>query len=207
MKKKIILIGGGGHCCSVIDVIEATEKYEILGIVDNCKKVINSKYEVLGDDSKLLELKSDNIEFLITLGKVGPNNRRIELYKFLKKNEFNIATIISPISYVSSNATIGEGSVIMHHALVNSNVKIGNNCILNTKSLVEHDSIIGHHSHISTASVVNGGVELGTDVFLGSHSTINLNIKVCDEVSVASNSLVTKSIGQNGIYKGVPVNG
>ena len=34
MKEKIVLIGGGGHCHSVIDVIEQENKYEIIGIVD-----------------------------------------------------------------------------------------------------------------------------------------------------------------------------
>ena len=34
MKPKIILIGGGGHCKSVIDVIEEENKYIIAGIVD-----------------------------------------------------------------------------------------------------------------------------------------------------------------------------
>ena len=37
MKEKIVLVGGGGHCHSVIDVLEQTNKYEIIGIVDtNC---------------------------------------------------------------------------------------------------------------------------------------------------------------------------
>ncbi len=33
-KERIILIGGGGHCRSVIDVIELSNKFEILGIID-----------------------------------------------------------------------------------------------------------------------------------------------------------------------------
>ena len=42
MKEKIVLIGGGGHCHSVIDVLEQTNKYEIIGIVD-IKKNIGKK--------------------------------------------------------------------------------------------------------------------------------------------------------------------
>ena len=34
----IILIGGGGHCVSCIDVIEAGKKYKIMGILDNKDK-------------------------------------------------------------------------------------------------------------------------------------------------------------------------
>jgi len=32
--KPIILIGGGGHCLSCIDVIEQTGLYQIIGILD-----------------------------------------------------------------------------------------------------------------------------------------------------------------------------
>jgi FlaA1/EpsC-like NDP-sugar epimerase len=35
--KKIILIGGGGHSKSCIDVIENENKYKIVGIVDKKK--------------------------------------------------------------------------------------------------------------------------------------------------------------------------
>ena len=33
MKEKIILIGGGGHCKSCIDVIEAQGRFQIMAIV------------------------------------------------------------------------------------------------------------------------------------------------------------------------------
>ena len=36
--KQIILIGGGGHCKSCIDVIENGNKYKIRGIIDKKKK-------------------------------------------------------------------------------------------------------------------------------------------------------------------------
>ena len=32
--KNIILVGGGGHCRSVIDVIEQEGRYKISGIID-----------------------------------------------------------------------------------------------------------------------------------------------------------------------------
>ena len=38
-KEKIILIGGGGHCKSVIDIIETENKFQIAGILDLPEKV------------------------------------------------------------------------------------------------------------------------------------------------------------------------
>ena len=39
MKKEILLIGGGGHCKSCIDIIEQDESFKIIGIIDR-KKLI-----------------------------------------------------------------------------------------------------------------------------------------------------------------------
>ena len=53
--EKILLIGGGGHCRSVIDVIELEKKYEIAGIVDK-KELLNEEilgYKVIASDEDL----------------------------------------------------------------------------------------------------------------------------------------------------------
>ena len=39
MKKKILIIGAGGHAKSCIDLILSTKKYKIVGLVDNKKKI------------------------------------------------------------------------------------------------------------------------------------------------------------------------
>ena len=41
-KKEIILIGGGGHCKSCIDVIESTNDFSIAGIIDSKDKIGDS---------------------------------------------------------------------------------------------------------------------------------------------------------------------
>ena len=55
---KIILIGGGDHCKSVIDVIEQQNQFEIAGVVDK-QELLGSKilgYQVIGNDFDLESL-------------------------------------------------------------------------------------------------------------------------------------------------------
>ena len=56
--KKIILIGGGGHCKSVIDVIEEEKQFEIHGIVDKPENIGSYVlgYEVIAADDNLQKL-------------------------------------------------------------------------------------------------------------------------------------------------------
>ncbi|MFW3372418.1 acetyltransferase [Aliarcobacter butzleri] len=180
MKEKIVLIGGGGHCHSVIDVIEQENKYEIIGIVDTKenigKKVLDYKIIAFDDDLETIFLSCKNA--LITVGQIESNKIRVKIYNKLKEIGFNLPVIISPLAYVSNHSSIEEGTIIMHHALVNANTKIGKNCIINTKALIEHDCVIGDNCHISTASVLNGGVRVKENSFFGSNATSKQSIEI-----------------------------
>lgn len=180
MKEKIILIGGGGHCHSVIDVIEQTNKYEIIGIIDTKenigKKVLN--YEIIACDDDLKTIFETCKNAIITVGQIESNKIRVKIYNKLKQIGFNLPVIISPIAYVSKHSFIDEGTIIMHHALINANVKIGKNCIINTKALIEHDCIVEDNCHISTASVINGGVIVKENSFFGSNATSKQSIEI-----------------------------
>ncbi len=186
MKEKIVLIGGGGHCHSVIDVIEQEDKYEIIGIVDTKenigKKVLD--YEVIACDDDLETIFQTCKNALITVGQIETNKIRVKIYNNLKQIGFNLPTIISPLAYVSKHSFIDEGTIIMHQALVNTNVKIGKNCIINTKALIEHDALIEDNCHISTASIINGGVVVKENTFFGSNAMARESIEIGSHVTI-----------------------
>jgi sugar O-acyltransferase (sialic acid O-acetyltransferase NeuD family) len=172
MKETIILIGGGGHCKSCIDVIEQEGLFSIAGIVDKANKVGEKVlgYPVIGTDAGLPTLLKTFPNVLITLGQIKSPSRRIELFQELKRLGARFPIVRSPLAYVSPHAEIGEGTIIMHHSLINAGAAIGKNCIVNTKSLIEHDAVIQDHCHIATAAVVNGGVKVKTGTFFGSNA-------------------------------------
>ncbi len=190
--KPIVLLGGGGHCKSCIDVIEAEGKFSILGIIDLKENIGNSvlNYKIIDCDEHIEKYVDSNTYFLITLGQIKSAEKRISLYNKLKNLNANIATIISPHAYVSKYANIGEGSIVMHNAIINANVNIGVNCIINTKSLLEHDATVGNHCHISTATILNGEVSVGDNSFVGSNSTVVQCAKIKNDTFIKAGTLV-----------------
>lgn len=172
MNPKILLIGGGGHCKSVIDVIETEDSFTIGGIIDR-KELIREKvlgYEVIGCDDDLEKLFTQFKYAVVTIGQIKSPDLRIKLFNKLRSIGYKTPPIISPRAYVSKYASIGEGTVIMHDALVNANATVGKNCIINTKALIEHDSVIEEHCHISTGAIVNGGTIITQGSFFGSNA-------------------------------------
>lgn len=202
--KPLLLIGGGGHCKSVIDVAESAG-YTILGILDMPEMVGTSVlgYPVLGTDDDIPQYV-DKAEFIITVGFIKNPAIRIKLYNRVKEAGGKLVTIIASTAYVSKYATIGEGTVVMHHAFVNAGAKVGNNVILNTFTNVEHDAVIGDQCHISTGTMVNGDCKVGANCFIGSQSILANGITVGDDIVVGAGSLVRKSINIKGIYSGNP---
>ena len=53
--KDIILIGGGGHCRSVIDVIELVNEFRIIGIIDREENIGKDilGYPIIAPDNEL----------------------------------------------------------------------------------------------------------------------------------------------------------
>jgi sugar O-acyltransferase (sialic acid O-acetyltransferase NeuD family) len=169
-KQQILLIGGGSHCKSVIDVIEQENKFQIGGIIDLPQKVgeLLLGYPIIGTDDDIFTLKKDFEAIHISMGKIDISEKRSGTFNSLKEAGFYFPVIISPLAYVSKHAFIGEGSILMHGVIVNAGAHIGRNCIINTKSLIEHDAVIGDHCHIATGAIINGGVEVGSESFIGS---------------------------------------
>ncbi len=206
-KEPIILIGGGGHCISCIDIIEQGGEFEILGILDLPEKVGQKilGYTIIGTDNELKSFLPECSNFLITIGQIDSYKLREKKLNEVIEAGGNLPVIISPLAYVSKHAEIAEGTIIMHKALVNAGAKIGKACIINTKALIEHEAEIGDFSHVSTCSIANGQVQVGKGCFIGSNTVIGNNTSVTDNVVIAAGSQVLKNIKLPGIYIGNPL--
>jgi len=190
--KNIILIGGGGHCKSCIDVIEQQGTYEIAGIIDNPSEVGQKvlDYTVIGTDKDLQSLREEFDYAFVTIGQLRAADLKIKLYNILIELDFNIPFIVSPLAYVSKYAQISQGTIVMHNAIVNAGASVGENCTINTNALIEHDVIIGDHCHISTGATINGGVVVSNECFIGSLATTKQYIKIPKKSFIKAGSIV-----------------
>jgi sugar O-acyltransferase (sialic acid O-acetyltransferase NeuD family) len=194
--KKIILLGGGGHCKSCIDVIESEKKYTIKGIFEKKrKKKFLLNYKIFS------EIYLNKTKTIVTFGQIKNYKIRVELFYKIKNLGFRIPSIVSPLAYVSKHAVIGQGTIVMHGAVVNAGAVIGDNCIINTNSLIEHDVIIGNHTHISTEATINGGVVINDKVFIGSRAIIKNNITIGEGSIIGAGLYIKKNLNKNTLKK------
>ena len=190
--KEIVLIGGGGHCRSVIDVIEQEAKYKIAGILEKpeLSEIDILSYKVIGEDSDLLNLAKKYQYAFISMGQIKTASIRKRIFLDLESIGFEIPYIVSPRAYVSRHSSLGKGSIVMHGATLNANATVGENCIINSKALIEHDSVVQSHCHISTNVVLNGSVEIGQESFIGSGAIIIEGVKVKPNSFIKAGSVI-----------------
>jgi sugar O-acyltransferase (sialic acid O-acetyltransferase NeuD family) len=183
---KIILIGGGTHCKSAIDVIEQEDRFKIVGIIDkpNLKGSKVLDYLIIGNDSDLESLANKYQYALITVGQTYSPLVRMKLFDLANNAGFILPSIISPNAYVSKHSNIGKGTIVMHNAVINASAFIGDNCIINSKALIEHDCSISNHCHISTNATINGGVTVEEECFVGS------NVATKEFITIKKNSFI-----------------
>ena len=198
----LILIGGGGHAISVIDVIERQAKFKIIGVIDNGLSALErvGSYPVLGGDNDIPHF-SDKAHFLITVGKLEIRRR---LINSLSKYNLKYATIVSPTAILGTDVQIDEGVVVHHFAILNSKSLVKKHSIINTRALVEHETIVEENCHISTGAILNGNVHVGMDSFIGSGALVKNGITIAGNITVGMGGVVIKDLAQEGTYVGNP---
>jgi len=205
MKQPLLLVGGGLHCKTCIDVIEQEGRFYVKGIVDKKEKVGGTilGYPIIATDEDIPELAGECPNFFITVGDVNLFAVRNKLFKNLTCRGVSTPTIISPLSYVSPHTTIGEGSILFPFSIIDVGSKVGNNCIINHAATLLHEATVEDNCHISVNSVIGNSL-IGHDTFIGVNSFVNNGLEIAPHCIIGSGSNVIRSIIEPGVYAGNP---
>lgn len=203
----IILIGGGGHCKVIIDIIRQKNEYTIVGISDLKSfygKIIND-IKIIYNDDDLRDLFFKGVKYaFVSLGSVSCNEKRSKLFNLIKAIGFKIPVISSSNSVISPSVKIGIGSIIMNGTIINCDAIVGENCIINTGAVIEHDCIIEDNCHIAPGVIISGGVRIGANSHIGTGASVIQGINIGRDVLVGAGSVVVKDIPDGAKVYGVP---
>lgn len=194
---RILLIGGGGHCKSVLDCVLGTDAYLDIAIIDRRdtgRRVILG-IPVIGADEDLLNLHHAGwTDAFVSLGSIGNPHRRKLLFDQLQEIGFIIPYLVDKTAAVSDDARLESGVFIGKKAVVNAGTAIGTCAIINSGAIVEHDCKVGAFSHISPGAVLCGGVTVGCGTHVGAGAVVRQNTVIGDNSLIGIGSVVTRDI-------------
>jgi sugar O-acyltransferase (sialic acid O-acetyltransferase NeuD family) len=206
MKNKLILVGAGGHCKSVIDSLDSANYAEIVivGKSNELGHTING-YPVVGTDENLKELYDSGFNMaFITLGSIENTLRRRTIATLLTQVGFSFPNIIDKSALVSPSANMGHGIFVGKMAIINADSHIDNFAIINTHAVIEHDGKIGSFTHVSIGAVICGSCTVGSDVFVGANSAVRNNVTIGNRVLIGMSSCVIHDVRDDAVVMGNP---
>lgn len=205
--KRILLIGGGGHCKSVLDSLLNLNEYVEIGIIDKMENIgyLIMGIPILGCDDDLYNLYNEGYHYaFVTVGSIGKPSLRIKLFNMLSEIGFELPNIIDSSSKVSKHAEITQGVFIGKQAIVNAGVVIHKGAIINSGSIVEHDCKIGAFVHVAPGVVLGGEVTIGDYSHIGSNATVKQQVCIGSNSVIGMGSIVIKDIKDNIMAYGNP---
>lgn len=207
MSEKILLIGAGGHCHSVLDSLLDNNKYDEIGLIDLLENVGKSIFgvPVIGSDKNIKTYYDKGFrEAFITLGTIADFSKKLWLFKQIETTGFKVPVIVSADATVSPLAKLEPGVFVGKKAVVNAGAHIAKGAIINTGAIVEHDCNVGAFSHIASGAVLSGNVNIGECSHIGSSTVVRQGIAVGDRVLVGVGSVVVKNIDNGKLVYGNP---
>ncbi len=196
MRKKIVIIGAGGHGKVIADIAGKNGYEEIVFLDDNAAIRSCGRYPVIGPSSDAQTMDAD---LIVGIGDAGIRRRIQETL-----DEKHLVTLIHPQAVIAEDVTIGKGSVVMAGAVINPGAEIGKGCIINTCASVDHDCKLGDFVHISAGSHIGGASAIGDQTFVGIGVTVSNQVEITQGCIIGAGAVVIRNIEEAGTYIGVP---
>ena len=200
MRKRIYIIGAGGHGQVVLDCAREAG-FEVVGFLDDNESLIGKVIQgvkVVGPSSYAKEVND------LVVVAIGDNHKRKLVVERLALDEERFATVIHPKAVMGSNVKILPGSMIIGGVVVNTCSTIGMHTIINTSSSIDHHNEIGDFVHIAPGVHTGGFVNIRDLTFVGIGATIINNIKVGKDVIIGAGSVIIRDVPDRVTIVGVP---
>lgn len=195
--QRLVLIGGGGHCKSVLDTALRMNIFSEIVITDAELSVGTEIMgcKVVGNDSILQELFENGIRYaFIAVGSIKSTDIRHRLFVNAKSVGFEFPNIIDVSAVISESVQLGSGIYVGKKAVVNACTQIHDMAIINTAAVIEHECTIGAFAHIAAGVTICGNAIVDEDSFVGAGTTIVQGIHIGENVVIGAGSVVLKGV-------------
>lgn len=145
--KRLVILGAGGYGRTVADVATQSGDFSNIRFLDDS----STAGDILGKCTDYPNFIDADTVFYPAFGN---NKVRMDWLCRLEASGCALLTLVHATAYISSTATIGQGTVILPHAVVNTGVKIGKGCIVNCGAIVDHGCIIEDGVHLCLGAIV-----------------------------------------------------
>lgn len=200
----LVVFGGGGHGKTIIDLIRAVGSYRAAGVIDDNLPAgsLVVGVPVLGGHECLTELFAGGIH--LAANAVGGINNvavRLRVFEYLLTAGFNCPNLVHPTAWIEPTAVLEGGVQILALSYVSSDARVGFGSVLNAGVVVSHDCHIGKCVNLSPGALLAGEVNVEDHAQIGMGATVNLGVTIGKGARVGNGATVKKDVPAGAIVR------
>lgn len=152
MKENLLIIGAGSYALVAAEVAQSMGCFGKIAFIDDRITTLQNGACVVGTTQDIDRLAGEYSHIIIGIG--NPDVRLSLLAQMENKENYQIATLISPHAYVSPEAKVEAGCIIEPMAVIHREAALGKGCIISAGAVVNHESACGEGVHIDCNATV-----------------------------------------------------
>jgi sugar O-acyltransferase (sialic acid O-acetyltransferase NeuD family) len=205
LKRRVIIIGAGGHARVLLSALGAAN-VRVSGCIarERPGELWPSSIEYLGTDAALQDLDADSTVLVNGIGSTRSTALRQQLFELGKGSGLSFLTVLHSKIFIDEATLLDEGVQVMAGAVVQCGVVLGANSIINTGAIVDHDCRIGAHTHLGPRTCLSGTVNVGNGVHVGAGATVVQGINIGDGAMIAAGAVILDHVPPGVAVAGVP---
>lgn len=203
-QERILILGAGGGCNLVVDILARTPQQRATLILDNNQATHNKSLmgvDVAGSFTLIEELWGEGKFDAVISTIVKDNAERQQIYEDISALGIPFTNIISDAANIRLNVTMGTGNLIISGCYLAPSVTIGNNNFLAAFTSIEHHSVVGSHCTFGPRFTASGKVIIGDKCKFGTGVFVEPFVNIGYNSTIASGAILTGHIPPNSIVK------
>lgn len=199
-RRKLILLGAGGHAKVVLDALKSSGTTPD-ACLDPDSRLHGTSFggvPVEGGDDHLAMHPPSLTTLALGVGIPRTSALRKTLYERWRAEGYAFPPIIAASAIYSTSAVLPDGAQVLTRAVVHPGASIGKNSIINTGAIVEHDCAVGEHVHIAPGAILCGGVRVESGAFIGAGAVVLPGVRIGQDALVAAGVVVRKNLAAKG---------
>jgi sugar O-acyltransferase (sialic acid O-acetyltransferase NeuD family) len=204
MKSKEIYIVGNTNAAQILfGFLKDDSRYHVIGFAVHQEFIHSAELfnlPVVNFESLIDYKKSKDFELIMGIGYSSLNSIRENIFFELLNLGFSIETYIHPTAFVSSQASIGKGCVILPNAVIEPFSEVDDNTYICSNSTIAHHSRLGRHVWVASNSVISGEAIIEDNTFIGVGTTVVNKVIVGKGNILGAGSLILKNTKPDEVY-------
>ena len=167
MQNNLLIIGAGIYGEVAKEIAESMALFDRIDFLDDRASQTPLGGRVIGTTEMLPRLCGEYNCAVVAIG--NPTVRASLLERIKQDGAYRIATLISPLAFVSKTASVGCGCIVEPMAVVHAGCVLEEGCLISAGAVVNHASTCGCCVHVDCNATVAGytAVPAGTKVPAG----------------------------------------